>query len=98
MGLWDPFWEVFFENYVSQRIDIPIIFLGKDAAKLKRYVTFNTFFEITHPSSAARSGTIWSTNGVFKKVNQIIRANNGPVFEIIWDYKTYKKRLEDVPF
>ncbi len=96
--LWDDFWEVFFENFVSKRPDIPVIFLGQEALKLRKYVTFNRVFPLAHPSFAARSGQTWDTKGVFKQCNEIIKSLNGEDFCIKWDKKEYEKWLNEIPF
>lgn len=96
--LWDYFWEVFFEQYVCKRPDIPIIFLGKESLKLKKYVTFNRIFELSHPSASARTGLNWDTKGVFTQVNNIIKSLNGKDYMIKWDYKQYESFLNETPF
>jgi len=96
--LWEPFWKYFFQEFVSTRPDIPIIFLGKEALKLKKYVSFNRCFELAHPSFNARNGTLWETKGVFKTCNKIIEGLNGKNFCIEYNYKTYKESLDSIPF
>jgi uracil DNA glycosylase len=98
MGMWDYFWEVFFQNFVSQKPDIPIVFLGKDAFHLKKYVSFNRMFELSHPSAAARSGVPWDTKGTFSNINKILKSLNGESNVILWDYKKYNQLLEETPF
>lgn len=105
LQLWEPFWKYFFRYYVETRPDIPIILLGQEAKKLKKYVTFNKIFELSHPSFNARNGTIWETKGVFKNCNKIIEGLNGKEYVIEWNYEKYNKRnaqssnIEDnVPF
>ena len=72
---------------------IPIIFLGKEAAKYERFVTpFTHTFVLDHPAYAARTHSEWETKGVFKKVNQIIWENNK--FKIDW----LDEIEEDIPF
>jgi uracil DNA glycosylase len=61
----------------------PIIFLGKDAAKYERYVApFTWTFTLSHPASASYKNTDWDTEGVFKKVSEIVKQNNN--LEIDW--------------
>lgn len=96
LQLWEPFWRYFFENYVSQRPDIPIIFCGKEAKQLKKFVTFNRTFELQHPSFNARNGTIWETKGVFKTCNKIIKELNGTEFMIEWNYNRWKQGVKPV--
>ncbi len=82
--IWEPFTKYVLENILAYT-GIPIIFVGKDAAKYKKYVTPLThghIFEIEHPAYAARLQQDWTTNGVFKKVSRIVKQNNG--YEIDW--------------
>jgi uracil-DNA glycosylase len=87
IALWEPFVRHFFECIETE--GAPIIFLGKDAAKYKKLVgPFKWSFVLTHPASAAYKMTDWDTEGVFGKVNRILKDNNGT--EIQW--------LEELPF
>lgn len=80
--VWEPFIKYLFEN-VLDTCGAPVIFLGKDAAKYQRYVGLFTYsFVISHPASAAYNGGDWDSEGVFTKVNQILKGNNG--YEINW--------------
>lgn len=82
IALWEPFTKYFFEQIIDTA-GVPIVFLGKDAAKYKRYVApFTWTFTLSHPASAAYKNTDWDTEGVFKKVNEILRQNND--FNIQW--------------
>ena len=100
LGKWDFFWKFFFEEVINSYFPgIPVVLMGKEAQKLKKYIfeMSNPIFEVSHPSAAARSYTTWDTEGVFKKVNKIIELNNGPEFKIVWDYKIYQD-INDCPF
>jgi len=80
--IWEPFIKYLFEN-VLDTTGVPFIFLGKDAAKYERYLPpFTWSFTLSHPASASYKNTDWSSEGVFKKVNQILMQNNN--FEIDW--------------
>lgn len=77
--IWEPFTRYMLED-VFAYTGIPIVFIGKDAAKYKKYVspiTHGHIFEIEHPSFAARMNQDWDTKGVFTKINEIVRQNNG---------------------
>jgi uracil-DNA glycosylase len=88
IALWEPFTKYLFENIINYT-GVPIIFLGKDAAKYKRYTAPMAWtFTLSHPASAAYKQTDWDSEGVFTKVNTILKQNNG--FEIDW--------LDQVPF
>jgi uracil DNA glycosylase len=99
--LWDYFWQVFFEDFVSQHPNIPIIFCGKVAEKLKRFVAFNPIYTISHPSAAAKTGQVWNTENVFTKCNKRIKDMNGPEYQIEYNYHTYSQPIEtmdELPF
>jgi uracil-DNA glycosylase len=82
LDLWEPFNDYLFTN-VFAFSGIPTIFLGKEASKVRRYLTgFDWQFPISHPASASYRNGEWSTEGVFKKVNTLIKENNG--YTIDW--------------
>lgn len=85
IALWEPFTRYFFEHMIDTA-GVPIIFLGKDAAKYARYVPpFTWSFTLSHPASASYKNTDWDTEGVFGKVNKILKDNNN--YEISWLYE-----------
>jgi uracil-DNA glycosylase len=84
LKLWEPFMKYLFENIIND-LGVPVVFLGKEASKLKRYTgIFMHVFELSHPASASYIGTNWETNGVFRKVDAIIDSVNGE--SIMWLY------------
>lgn len=89
ISIWEPFTRYLFEH-VLDTTGAPVIFLGKDAAKYQRYVSpFTWSFVLSHPASASYKNTEWSTEGVFGKVDKILRENNN--YKIYW-------LLEEPPF
>ena len=85
IALWEPFTRYLFEN-VLDTAGVPIIFLVKDAAKYERYVPpFTWSFTLSHPASASYKNTDWDTEGVFGKVNKILKDNNN--YKIWWLYE-----------
>lgn len=86
--LWEPFTKYLLEK-VLDTTGAPVIFLGKDAAKYEKYIApFTWSFTLSHPASASYKQDDWDTEGVFTKVNKILKENNN--LEINW--------LLDVPF
>src|SRR6476620_11809146 len=82
ISAWEPFQKYFLEEIVGYS-GIPILFLGSEAAKLKKYVTpFTHTFFLKHPVSASYINDEWSTDGVFGKINRIIKENNN--FDLQW--------------
>jgi uracil-DNA glycosylase len=85
IALWEPFTEYLFTEVLAVT-QAPVVFLGKDAAKYKRFVgPFTWNFTLSHPASAAYNHTDWDSEGVFTKVNKILKDNNG--WEIDWLYE-----------
>mgnify|MGYP000900327181 CR=1 FL=1 len=82
IDLWEPFTKYLFEEVFAYS-GIPLIFLGKEAYKTRKYLTgFDWQFPISHPASASYRNGEWSTEGVFKRVNTLIKENNG--YTIDW--------------
>lgn len=77
LELWEPFMKYLLEE-VFAWTGIPIVFFGKEADKLKKYVQPFTFtFSLSHPASAAYKNGEWDTEGAFTKLNAITQGNNG---------------------
>ena len=101
MGKWDFFWEFFLQEIVFNFYKgVPIILLGKDSAKLKKYVfeMVNPVFILDHPSHAARLQECWITNGTFTKCNRLIEDQFGESEKIEWNSEKYKNKLENSQF
>jgi len=82
LELWEPFTKYVFQEILSTT-GVPTIFLGKEAAKFERYTgLFAHNFVVSHPASAAYKNTDWNSEGVFSKVNKILKEVNN--YEIDW--------------
>lgn len=82
LELWEPFTKYVFQEILSTT-GVPTIFLGKEAAKFERYTgLFAHNFVVSHPASAAYKNTDWDSEGVFTKVNKILKEVNN--YEIDW--------------
>jgi uracil-DNA glycosylase len=82
MEIWEPLVKYLFEEIINH-LGVPVVFLGKDAARYKKYTgIFTHVFEISHPASASYKGIEWDTEGVFTKVNRLLEENNG--FSVMW--------------
>jgi len=74
--IWEPFMKYLFQE-VFDVIRVPIVMLGKEATNIERYIDpFTWTFEVSHPASAAYSGSEWDPEGVFRKVNKILHDTN----------------------
>jgi uracil-DNA glycosylase len=82
LELWEPFMKYLLEEVFSWT-GIPIVFFGKEASKLKKYVApFTFWFSVSHPASASYKNGDWDTEGLFTKINTLIKENNG--YTIDW--------------
>lgn len=80
--LWEPFTKYVLEEIITPT-GVPVIFLGKDAAKYEKYTSpFAWNFVVSHPASASYKHTDWDTEGTFTKVNTVLKDNNN--FNIMW--------------
>ena len=80
--IWEPFMKYLFEDVLSGT-GVPVVFLGAEAAKLEKYVNpFTWIFKVTHPASASYSGSEWNPDGLFKKLNKILKDSNN--YTINW--------------
>jgi len=61
-----------FENAIAPS-KVPVVFLGKEASKFKRYMAPLTWsFELSHPASASYKNTDWNTDKTFSKLNRMM--------------------------
>ena len=75
IALWEPFVKHFFEAIEVE--GVPVIFLGKEAGKYAKYTPpLSWSFTVPHPASASYKNTEWDTEGVFGKVNKILKDKN----------------------
>jgi len=87
--IWSDFTKYFLEEVIAYT-GIPIVFIGKDAQKFNKYVTPLThgqIYNIEHPAAAARESRDWNTEGVFKKVSEIIWLNNRKKIKWLDEYE-----------
>lgn len=97
LNLWRPFWKLVIEEIFNKyNPGLIYLLLGKDALKVKPFILpFNNYiFEANHPSFYARSEEAWDSKGTIKKINAILKENNGIDFCISWD----KTDLDEPPF
>ena len=88
LKIWEPFIKYVFENAIAAS-RVPVVFLGKEASKFKRYMPPLTWsFELSHPASASYKNTDWDSEGVFTKVNRVL----------LDEKKTQIHWLDDLPF
>lgn len=82
LDVWEPLMKYLFEE-VFNYLGVPIVFLGKDAARYKKYTgIFAHVFELSHPASDAYKNSEWDTEGIFSKIDVLLEENNG--FGVQW--------------
>jgi len=80
--VWESFTKYLFEEVLNP-LGVPVLFLGTDAYKYKRYTgIFSHVFKVSHPASASYKGVEWNSEGVFEKIDTLIYENNG--YSISW--------------
>lgn len=92
--IWSDFTKFILEEVLAYT-GIPIVFIGKDAQKFSKYttpLTHGQLFSIEHPSFAARSNSVWNTQGVFTKINKIVKDNN----RIVIPWLSSKEEIEEI--
>lgn len=80
--IWEPFTKYLLEEIIAPT-NIPICWLGKEAVRFDRYVNpFQWRFPVSHPASASYNHTQWSSEGVFNKMNKVMKDYNG--YSVAW--------------
>jgi uracil-DNA glycosylase len=86
--VWKPFIEFLLDDILNQFDRTIFIFMGADAQKYSKIpVPFtHHIFEIEHPAAGLHQKPTrpWNHQNVFSRVNAILRASNGPGYEIKW--------------
>ena len=82
LDIWEPFMKYLFEEVLNY-LGVPIVFLGKDAARYKKYTgIFAHVIQLSHPASAAYKNSEWDTEGTISKIDVLLEENNG--FGVQW--------------
>lgn len=82
-SIWEPFMKYLFEEVLITNA-APVVLLGREAQKMKRYILpFTWTFDLSHPASAAYNNIQWDSKGTFTSVNKIIKENNNDVIQWI---------------
>lgn len=92
-GLWLPFQKYFLEEVMGTETHVIYVLAGKVSQKMKRYITpFARILEVEHPAAAAHRNGDWNYDGIFKKINNILKDNN--LSPILWDKKEWDEYKE----
>lgn len=98
--IWAPFMKFFIEEILNKYYrGLPVILAGTAAQKFEKYINpmIHHIKKIEHPVAAAYSNRSWNYDDVFKWINNILRANNGPAAEIRWYRKKGEDNYKDLP-
>lgn len=72
LKIWENFIKYIFIEAIAPS-KVPVVFLGQEAAKFKRYMAPLTWgFELSHPASASYKNTDWDSMKVFSKINRML--------------------------
>jgi uracil-DNA glycosylase len=84
-NIWHDFIMYLLDMINLTNSGIIFILLGAKAQELESVLGQNHYIlKASHPASAVYSGGNWDCNDVFNKANEIIIANNGPLYKINW--------------
>lgn len=93
---WHPFTVYFIEEILNKfYTGLPIILCGQQAQKLEKHFApmLHYIIKCEHPVAASYQNRLWDNNNCFKKVDEIIRQNNGPAFVPRW----WRKKTDAEP-
>lgn len=95
-GLWEPFQKYFLEEVLRSDTQVQYVLCGDASLAMKRYINpFCRIYELAHPAAAAYSHSEWDSEGVFTKLNRILKDNNND--KIFWDKKEWDE-YKNPPF
>lgn len=83
ISCWSDFTKYLFEE-VLFGTGVPVVFLGREAAKFRKSVApFTWVFEVSHPASASyvSADAEWDSENLFLKVNKVLNDMNGETIQ-----------------
>lgn len=82
MAIWEPFTKFLLTEVISTT-GVPILFLGKEAGRFAPLVEkTNSVYKLSHPASAAYTGSKWDTKDTFTQISRDIYKSNKET--ILW--------------
>jgi uracil DNA glycosylase len=87
-GVWKEFMKYFLEDILNQYFrGIPFVLAGKNSEAIEAYINplIHYIFKVEHPAAAVHTYRPWKTDGVFHKINKILKENNN--MKIDWLYE-----------
>lgn len=91
--LWEPFQKYFLEEVLGSDTHIIYVLCGKSSRRMERYINpFCKIFKLEHPAAASHTHTDWEHDGIFNKINRILKDDNQPL--IHWDKRDWDEYKE----
>lgn len=87
-GYWEAFQKYLLTEVMYGTTGIIYVLCGKSSHALEQYINplGNYIFKLEHPFAAGHRGDeIWRDEGIFAKINKILKDNNGKHYGIWWD-------------
>lgn len=95
-GLWEPFQKYFLEEVLRTYTHVIFVLCGVSSKRMEKFINpFCKVFKLEHPANAARNNVDWDHEGIFNKINRILKDDNRR--EIFWD-KADWDNYKDPPF
>lgn len=83
MDIWEPFTKFIFEEILAIE-RVPVMFLGREASKFKRYMPLMSWgFEVSHPASASYKNEEWTSGGALKQFITAIKDQSGKDIQLL---------------
>ena len=81
-NVWSQFTAHVLVNIIAPT-GVPVLFLGKESARFSPFVEVtNPTYKLSHPASAAYTGSKWDTKGTFTQISKDIYKSNKET--ILW--------------
>lgn len=83
---WVPFMNNFFKILNEYHRGLPIVLMGTAAQKYEKEINplLHYIIKCEHPAAAAHQNREWKHENMFQQVNNILKNNNGPEYQINW--------------
>lgn len=84
--IWEPFLAYVLDIINNYNNGMIFVLLGKKAQEFESILNedMHHIIKVSHPASAAYTGSEWNCNDMFNRVNEIIENANGPEYCIRW--------------
>lgn len=97
-GRWDKFNDYLVQEVINYYTSgLVYVSFGVNAQVMAKTIVpfLHWGFEVEHPAFAARKDRDWNHQGIFTKINRILKDSNNE--EILWNYEDYRKQRDGEP-